>query len=62
MTAVKIERVTSESELDAIEPLWIGLHRHHRAVSHFHGLVPDDQTSWIRRQAHYAALLRDKDA
>ena len=42
--------------LDDIEPLWLGLHRHHRRVSDL-PVLPDDDLSWQRRRDWYRSML-----
>jgi ribosomal protein S18 acetylase RimI-like enzyme len=42
--------------LDELEPLWLALHRHHRAVADLE-VLRDDALSWQRRRAWYAAML-----
>jgi ribosomal protein S18 acetylase RimI-like enzyme len=44
--------------IDALRPLWLELHEHHRAVSPF-DLIADDELSWQRRRAMYVRLLLD---
>jgi ribosomal protein S18 acetylase RimI-like enzyme len=46
-----IERV------DEVRDLWLGLHRHHRAVVGALPLVSDDELSWERRRALYLDRL-----
>lgn len=50
------------AELDALEPLWLALHRHHRTVVPDGMLVADDAASWRRRRAVYGAWLEAGDA
>ena len=42
--------------LDELEPLWLALHRHHRAVADL-PVLRDDALSWQRRRDWYAAML-----
>jgi ribosomal protein S18 acetylase RimI-like enzyme len=42
--------------LDELEPLWLALHRHHRAVADL-AVLRDDALSWRRRRDWYAAML-----
>ena len=42
-----VERV-GPTEVDALEPLWLSLHRHHQAVAPQLGPFVDDRTSWDR--------------
>ena len=42
--------------VDELEPLWLALHRHHRAVA-AQPVVSDDAASWARRRAWYLAML-----
>ena len=49
-----------EDDLDGLRPLWLALHRHHRAIGSA-PLVADDAASWAARRATYAAMLRDGD-
>jgi ribosomal protein S18 acetylase RimI-like enzyme len=42
--------------LDELEPLWLALHRHHRAVADLE-VLGDDALSWQRRRAWYASML-----
>jgi ribosomal protein S18 acetylase RimI-like enzyme len=44
--------------IDALRPLWLELHHHHRAVSPL-DLVGDDELSWQRRRAMYLRLLEE---
>jgi ribosomal protein S18 acetylase RimI-like enzyme len=58
-----IQFVTEPSGLDALEPLWIALHRHHRTVVPSAALlVDDDAASWARRRALYRGWLETGDA
>jgi ribosomal protein S18 acetylase RimI-like enzyme len=60
--AVRIRELSDVDELAELEPLWLALHHHHRAVSHFRGLVQDDDASWSRRRAVYEGWLCDATA
>ena len=54
---MSVEIVTAGPErLDDLEPLWLSLHRHHRAVSPL-PVVADDAASWQRRRAWYTKML-----
>jgi GNAT superfamily N-acetyltransferase len=48
---------TDPAGLDELEPLWIELHSHHRAVSDYQALVKDLVVSWERRLRWYRRLL-----
>jgi GNAT superfamily N-acetyltransferase len=48
---------TDHAGLDELEPLWIQLHSHHRAVSDYQALVEDLSVSWERRRSWYRHLL-----
>jgi ribosomal protein S18 acetylase RimI-like enzyme len=50
------------ADIDALEPLWLELHRVHQEVDP--GLAPwvDDQTSWSRRREVYHHCLASPDA
>ena len=65
MTAddIDIDLVTAPEGLDALEPLWIALHRHHRTVVPSSAmLVDDDAVSWSRRRALYRGWMESGDA
>jgi GNAT superfamily N-acetyltransferase len=55
MAEVEVRRVGAES-LDAIEPLYRELHRHHLSIAQV-PLVADPDLSWARRRAWYARTL-----
>jgi ribosomal protein S18 acetylase RimI-like enzyme len=58
-----IHIVATPAELDALEPLWIALHRHHRTVVPSPELlVDDDSVSWSRRRALYRGWMASGDA
>ena len=58
-----IEIIAAPNELDALEPLWIALHRHHRTVVPSAAmLVDDDSLSWSRRRALYRGWMAAGDA
>lgn len=59
-----IEFIADPAGLDALEPLWIALHRHHRTVvpSPETMLVDDDSASWERRRALYEGWVEAGDA
>jgi ribosomal protein S18 acetylase RimI-like enzyme len=68
---VVIRRLERTDELDALEPLWLALHRHHRTVLPERLLGADDAVSWQRRRDVYRdwlesgsalALLAERDA
>ena len=42
--------------VDELEPLWLALHRHHRAVAAA-PVVADDAASWERRRSWYLEML-----
>ena len=48
--------VAGAERIDELEPLWLALHRHHRAVSAA-PVVADDNASWARRRAWYLEML-----
>jgi hypothetical protein len=61
--SIDIGVVAAAAELDALEPLWIALHRHHRTVVPAVAmLVDDDAASWTRRRALYRDWLATGDA
>lgn len=43
--------------LDELRPLWLAMVHHHHEVAPELGAVWDDDESWRRRRAHYAANL-----
>jgi ribosomal protein S18 acetylase RimI-like enzyme len=58
-----ISTVAAPAELDALEPLWLALHAHHRAVVPSPAmLVDDDSVSWSRRRALYRDWMATDDA
>ena len=60
---IDIDIAVDPAELDALEPLWIALHRHHRTVVPSAALlVDDDSVSWSRRRALYRDWLKTGDA
>jgi ribosomal protein S18 acetylase RimI-like enzyme len=60
---IDINIVSAPADLDALEPLWIALHRHHRTVVPSAGmLVDDDAVSWSRRRALYRGWMATGDA
>jgi hypothetical protein len=60
---IDIDIVAGAAELDALEPLWIALHRHHRTVVPSTAmLVDDDSVSWSRRRALYQGWMATGDA
>lgn len=62
MTAVVIRRLERTEQLDALEPLWLALHRHHRSVLPERLLVADDAVSWQRRRDVYHGWLESGTA
>jgi ribosomal protein S18 acetylase RimI-like enzyme len=60
--AVVIRRLERTDELDALEPLWLALHRHHRTVLPERLLVADDAVSWQRRRDVYRGWLESGTA
>ena len=60
---IDVDIVAGPAELDALEPLWIALHRHHRTVVPSAAmLVDDDAVSWSRRRDLYRAWMAAGDA
>jgi ribosomal protein S18 acetylase RimI-like enzyme len=59
---VTVRRITAPTELDALEPLWLALHRHHRSIVTADVLVADDALSWRRRRERYREWLAAGDA
>ena len=60
---MEIEIITAAAGLDALAPLWIALHRHHRTVVPSSAmLVEDDAVSWSRRRALYSEWMQAGDA
>jgi len=64
MTApdVVVRRLERADELDALEPLWLALHRHHRTVLPERLLVADDARSWQGRRDVYRTWLESGTA
>lgn len=60
--AVVVRRLERTDELDALEPLWLALHRHHRTVLPDGLLVADDALSWQRRRDVYRGWLESGTA
>jgi ribosomal protein S18 acetylase RimI-like enzyme len=60
--AVVVRRLERTDELDALEPLWLALHRHHRTVLPDRLLVADDALSWQRRRDVYRGWLESGTA
>ena len=59
----RIDIAAGPAELDALEPLWIALHRHHRTVVPSAAmLVGDDSVSWSRRRDLYRGWVETGDA
>jgi ribosomal protein S18 acetylase RimI-like enzyme len=60
---IEVDIAAAPVELDALEPLWIALHRHHRTVVPSAAmLVEDDSVSWSRRRALYHGWMEAGDA
>jgi ribosomal protein S18 acetylase RimI-like enzyme len=59
---ILIRRLERTDELDALEPLWLALHRHHRTVLPDGLLVADDAVSWQRRREVYRGWLESRTA
>jgi ribosomal protein S18 acetylase RimI-like enzyme len=59
---ILIRRLERTDELDALEPLWLALHRHHRTVLPDGLLVADDAVSWQRRRDVYRGWLESRTA
>jgi ribosomal protein S18 acetylase RimI-like enzyme len=53
----RIRCLADAGELDALEPLWLELHRHHHRVAPPALLVRDERASWRRRRALYEAWM-----
>ena len=45
------------ADVDRLRPLWVALHRHHRAVASYGPLVADEGNSWQRRRDRYLAAF-----
>jgi ribosomal protein S18 acetylase RimI-like enzyme len=58
--AVVTVELAGRDAVDAVRTLWIALHRHERTVARELPLIADDELSWRRRRALYAAAL-DQD-
>jgi GNAT superfamily N-acetyltransferase len=57
-----IEIVRGREELlDATRPLWLALRDHHHSVAPQLGAVRDDEDTWTRRRAQYAAWLAEDE-
>ena len=55
---IEVDIVAGPGELEALEPLWIALHRHHRTVVPSAAmLVDDDSLSWSRRRDLYRTWM-----
>ena len=52
--------VAGAERVDELEPLWLALHRHHRAVAAA-PVVDDDDASWSRRRTWYLDMLDGGD-
>jgi ribosomal protein S18 acetylase RimI-like enzyme len=59
---VVIRRLERVDELDALEPLWLALHGHHRTVLPERLLVADDAVSWQGRRDVYRGWLESGTA
>ena len=60
---IDIDIAADPAALDALESLWIALHRHHRTVVPSAAmLVDDDSVSWSRRRALYGGWMETGDA
>jgi ribosomal protein S18 acetylase RimI-like enzyme len=53
-----VRQLCDVAELGQLEPLWLGLHRHHRAVGPAELLLYDDAASWERRRALSESWMR----
>jgi ribosomal protein S18 acetylase RimI-like enzyme len=51
-------RLAGAECIDDLQPLWLELHRHHRAVSRVQPFV-DDETSWAARRGTYVDTFAD---
>lgn len=51
-------RPGSPADLDSLEPLWVSVHRQHRAAMPELEPYVDEATTWARRRALYTDLLR----
>jgi ribosomal protein S18 acetylase RimI-like enzyme len=49
--------LAGRGSVDGVRALWIELHRHERSVAPGLPLIADDEVSWRRRRALYAAWL-----
>jgi ribosomal protein S18 acetylase RimI-like enzyme len=54
---MNVRELEHSEELDALEHLWLALHRHHRDVLPERLLVADDAASWTRRREVYRGWL-----
>jgi ribosomal protein S18 acetylase RimI-like enzyme len=61
LTGFQFELAGAEA-VPRLRPLWLALHRHHRAVATYGPLVADDDLSWQRRQDGYLAALEGERA
>jgi ribosomal protein S18 acetylase RimI-like enzyme len=52
--------IAGTERIDGLEPLWLALQRHHRAVSSV-PVQPDDRLSWQVRRACYHRHIRSGD-
>ena len=59
---VVVQHLSSAAELEALRPLWLALHHHHRDVQSSTPLQPDDAVSWTARSETYRRWLEDGDA
>jgi ribosomal protein S18 acetylase RimI-like enzyme len=62
VSSASIRELSHVAELGQLEPLWLALHRHHRAVSPVKGLVADDAASWSARRADYERWMQAGNA
>ncbi|WP_395019830.1 GNAT family N-acetyltransferase [Dongia sp.] len=53
---MKLEPLRTE-DLDRLEPLWLGLHAHHRRVAPQLAPFVDDALSWASRKRQYAEVM-----
>lgn len=59
---VVVEQLTGSEELDALRPLWLELHHHHRHVQPDTPLQPDDEASWKARSRTYRRWVEEGSA